>query len=271
MPVFESFFNLLQTPFERNIPCGHLYQTQHFEELMGLLDTVARNRKFCVVTGDVGVGKTTALRSFVSSLNKQSFRAVYISDSALTPRVFYWEVLKELVGMEKPGMYRNDGKRKMMDVLTQLLDEGKQIPIIIIDEAHLLSHEMLEETRFLLNYKMDSQNPMSLIVAGQSDLRVTLSKEVFEPITQRIDFRFKIPPLDLAQTAEYIAKHLAYAGETRPIFSESAINRIFSYANGIPRKINKVCYLSLMAAAQRQNRIIEDSLISFVIDQELTW
>jgi len=269
--MFESYFNLIKTPFERDIPCEHLYHTQYFEELMGLLDTVARNRKFCVVTGDVGVGKTTAIRCFVSSLNRQTFRAVYISDSALTPRVFYWEVLKELTGLEKPCAYRSDGKRKLMDVLTAFLEEGKLIPLIIIDEAHLLSYEMLEETRFLLNYKMDSQNPMSLLVVGQSDLRVNLSKEVFEPITQRIDFRFKIPAMDLTQTHEYINKHMAYAGESRQIFSDGAVKRIFSYANGIPRKINKVCYLSLMAAAQRQSRNIEDSLVAFVIDQELTW
>jgi len=269
--MFESYFNLLRTPFERDIPTEDLYQTPNFEELMGLLDTVARNRKFCVITGECGVGKTTALRSFVNSLNRQSFRCVYISDSALTPRAFYWEVLKELAGMERPSYFRNDAKRKMMGVLTALMDEGKQIPIIIIDEAHLLSHEMLEETRFLLNYKMDSQNPMSLIVAGQSELRVKLSKEIFEPITQRIDFRFKIPSLDMSQTTEYISRHMNYAGESRQIFTNSAVQKIFSYANGIPRKINKVCYLSLMAAAQRQTRLIEDSLVAYVIDQELTW
>ena len=269
--MFEAYFNLLRTPFERDIPSANLYQTRHFEELMGLLDNVARNRKFCVVTGDVGVGKTTALRSFVASLDQQSFRCVYISDSALTPRVFYWEVLKELIGLEKPSIYRNDGKRKMMEVMTTLLEEGKQIPIIIIDEAHLLSSSMLEETRFLLNYKMDSQNPMALVVAGQSELRTTLAKEVFEPITQRIDFRFKIPALDLSQSAEYISKHMAYAGESRQIFSDGAIKKIFAYSNGIPRKINKVCYLSLLAASQRNTHIIEECLVDFVVDQELSW
>ena len=269
--MFESYFNLLHTPFERNIPVESLFHSPSFEELMGLLSAVARNRKFCVVTGDCGIGKTTAIRSFVSSLNRQSFRAVYISDSALTPRAFYWEVLKELAGLEKPPFYRNDAKRKMMEVLTALLEAGKQIPIIIIDEAHLLSYEMLEETRFLLNYRMDSQNPMSLLIVGQSELRTKLSKEIFEPITQRIDFRFKIPAMDLSQTTEYISRHMSYAGETRQVFSNGAIHKIFAYANGIPRKINKVCYLSLMAAAQRQTHIIEDSLVTYVIDQELTW
>jgi type II secretory pathway predicted ATPase ExeA len=269
--MFESFFNLHQTPFERNIPPNQLYQTPQFENLVGLLETVARNRKFCVVTGDVGVGKTTALRCFVNTLNPQTFRSVYISDSALTPRVFYWEVLKELIDLDKPCLYRNDGKRKMMDALTALLEDGKQTPVVIIDEAHLLSYEMLEETRFLLNFQMDSQNPMSLIITGQSELRAKLSKEIYEPITQRIDFRFKIPALDRAQTYEYIIKHLAYAGESRQIFSDTAVDRIFAYANGIPRKINKACTLCLIAASQRQTHIVDDSLVSFVIDQELTW
>jgi type II secretory pathway predicted ATPase ExeA len=119
--MFESYFNLLRTPFERDIPTEDLYQTPNFEELMGLLDTVARNRKFCVISGECGVGKTTALRSFVNSLNRQSFRCVYISDSALTPRAFYWEVLKELAGMERPSYFRNDAKRKMMGVLPIIL------------------------------------------------------------------------------------------------------------------------------------------------------
>ena len=108
-------------------------------------------------------------------------------------------------------------------------------------------------------------------ISGDSGLRAKLSKEIFEPITQRIDFRFKIPSLDLSQTTEYITRHMNYAGETRQIFTNGAVQKIFTYANGIPRKINKVCYLSLMAAAQRQTRLIEDSLVTYAIDQELTW
>jgi len=268
--MFEQFFNLLHTPFGRDIPANSLYSTQKCGELQARLLFVARGRKFCVVTGDVGVGKTTAIRKFVSSLDQNLFRHVYISESALTPRVFYWQVLKAFSNFDKPPFYRSEGKNKMMLALEGMLD-SHQTPVIIIDEAHLLSHEMLEETRFLLNYKMDSQNPMALIVVGQSELRAKFSKEIYEPICQRIDFRFKLPAFDRAQTQDYIAAHMAYSGETRQIFTDSAIKAIFDYSAGYARKINKACTLALMTAAQRNSRTVDDSLVSFVIEQELNW
>ena len=268
--MFEQFFNLLHTPFGRDVPPDALYSTPKCGELQARLLYVAKSRKFCVVTGDVGVGKTTAMRKFASSLDPSLFRHVYISDSALTPRVFYWEVLKAFANLEKPPLYRSDGKHKMMLALENML-ESRQTPIIIIDEAHLLSHEMLEETRFLLNYKMDSQNPMALVIVGQSELRGRLSKELYEPICQRVDFRFKLPPFDRAQTQDYIAAHMAFAGEARQIFTDSAISAVFGYSGGYARKINKVCTLALMTAAQQNNRAIEESIVSFVVEQELEW
>ena len=268
--MFEAFFNLLRTPFERDIHVDALFSTQKSHELHGRLLFTAQARKFCVVTGDVGVGKSTAMRKFVSSLDQNLFRYVYISDSALTPRVFYWEVLKAFTQLDKPPLYRSDGKHKMMLAMENILSL-RQTPIIIIDEAHLLSHEMLEETRFLLNYKMDSQNPMALIIVGQSELKSTLSKELYEPICQRIDFRFKLPAFDRAQCQDYICAHMAFAGEPRQIFTDSAVSAIFSYSGGLARKINKVCTLSLMSAVQHNSRSIDDKLVAFVIEQELSW
>ena len=267
----EQFFNFKQMPFERNIPVECLYATPKFEELVSRLEYAARNRKFSVVTGGVGVGKTTAVRKFVASLDRNSFRCIYIADSALTPRVFYWEVLTQLSSDDKPSFYRSEGKRKMLSRLTSLTDDAHVIPVIIIDEAHLLSPGMLEETRFLLNNDYDSQNPMSLLIVGQSELRAKLSKEIFEPITQRIDFRFALVPFDRAQTQDYICAHLRYAGETREIFTPSAVDAVFAFSGGIARKINKACSIALLYASQRAMRTIDGGAIDHVVDQELSW
>jgi type II secretory pathway predicted ATPase ExeA len=269
--MMQQFFHFKQIPFERNIPVEHLYTTPKFDELLSRLDYAARNRKFSVITGGVGIGKTTAVRKFAASLDKNSFRCIYIADSALTPRVFYWEVLTQLSCENKPSFYRSEGKRKMMGHFSHLTDSAKVIPVIIIDEAHLLSSNMLEETRFLLNNNMDSQNPMSLVIVGQSELRGKLSKETFEPITQRIDFRFALVPFDRAQTQDYIYAHLRYAGETRELFTPSAVDAIFNFSGGVARKINKACSMSLLYAAQRAIRSIDGSIVEFVVDQELSW
>jgi len=267
----EQFFNFKHEPFERNIPTEHLYATPRFDELLSRLDYAARNRKFCVVTGNVGVGKTTAARTLVASLDPNSFRCIYIADSALTPRVFYWEVLTQLSSDDKPSFYRSEGKRKMMARFIHLAERSQVIPVIIIDEAHLLSACMLEETRFLLNNDMDSHNPMSLIVLGQSELRSKLSKEIYEPITQRIDFRFTLVPYDRAQTQDYIHAHLRYAGEEREIFTPSAVDAVFNFSGGIARKINKACSLALLYASQKAMRSIDGGIIDYVVEQELSW
>ena len=267
----EQFFNFRQIPFERDIPTEHLYTSPMFDELLSRLEYAARNRKFSVITGGVGVGKTTAVRKFVASLSQNSFRCIYIADSALTPRVFYWEVLSQLSSDEKPSFYRSEGKRKMMGYFTQLIQNAQIIPVVIIDEAHLLSTSMLEETRFLLNNNMDSQNPMSLVIVGQNELRSKLSKEIFEPITQRIDFRFSLLPFDRAQTQDYIHAHMRYAGEEREVFTASAVDAIFSFSGGVARKINKACSMSLLYAAQNTRRTIDGGTINYVVEQELSW
>ena len=269
--MIEQFFNFKHMPFERNIPTDYLYTTPKFDELLSRLDYAARNRKFCVVTGNVGVGKTTAARMLVSLLDPNSFRCIYIADSALTPRVFYWEVLTQLQTDDKPSFYRSEGKRKMMARFMHLTESAHIIPVIIIDEAHLLSGSMLEETRFLLNNDMDSQNPMSLIVVGQSELRAKLSKEIYEPVMQRIDFRFTLVPYDRAQTQDYIHAHLRYAGEEREIFTPSAVDAVFNFSGGIARKINKVCSIALLYASQKAMRTIDGGVVDYVAEQELSW
>jgi type II secretory pathway predicted ATPase ExeA len=123
--MFEAFFNFRHTPFERGLPPDSLYTTPALKELMSRLEYAATRRKFSVITGDTGVGKTTAVRKFVASLAGVNCRCVYIADSALRPRVFYWKVLSQIADDEKPSFYRNEGKRKMMAHMTRLPEEEK--------------------------------------------------------------------------------------------------------------------------------------------------
>jgi type II secretory pathway predicted ATPase ExeA len=270
--MMGQFFNFRHMPFERDIPTGALYATPQSEELLSRLEYAALNRKFCVVTGGVGVGKTTAVRKFAESLDKNIFRLVYIADSALTPRVFYREALSQMSSDEKPNFYRSEGKRIMMECFARMAEGAVSIPVIVIDEAHLLSHAMLEETRFLLNNCMDSQNAVSLVLVGQNELRAKLSKEVFEPITQRIDFRFALPPYDRAQTQDYIDSHMLYAGaDSSDVFAQSAIDAVFGYSGGVARKINKACSMALLYAAQKGKRSIDGGTVDYVVEQELSW
>ena len=205
----------------------------------------------------------------MSGLDPNRVVPLYVSESNLTPRNFYYEILNQL-GL-KPHFYRGDAKRQLVSEIRRLASEHK-LPVIIIDEVHLCGMEMLTEIRFLLNFDMDSQSPMALILVGQSEVRDTLKKQVYEAIAQRIDLRCHIPPLDCLQTAEYIAAHLKYAGESIPeIFTEQAVTAVYAFSEGLPRKINRVATLCLMHAAQVNKRFVDDHMVSLIIDGELSW
>ncbi|RCX12116.1 type II secretory pathway predicted ATPase ExeA [Anaerobacterium chartisolvens] len=266
MTTFEAFFGFSGTPFSRDIPVEELLETESRQELHGRLNHVARTRAFGVFTGDAGTGKTTAIRRFSQGLDLNRYRVLYISDSALTPRNFYWEALHQL-GCE-PKFYRGDAKRQLQKALATLVDSEKKTPVIVVDEAHLLSREMLEEIRFLLNLRMDSYSSLSLVLTGQSELRETLKLQINEAIWQRVDIRFHLPSMSPKETSDYVSRHLEAVKAPGEIFTPAAIGVLHEYCGGVPRKINKVATASLMAAPRGNSRLIDDHLVRVVIESE---
>jgi len=265
--MFESFYGLAQTPFSRAIPTDKLYRGNDSDELIERLKWAAEGQLFAVMIGDSGTGKTTTLRRFRDELQNSRYRVLYVSDSKMTPRTFYKSVLEQL-GFEAKFM-RSEAKRQLHREIEIMKGVHGLLPVAIVDEAHLLDREMLEEIRFLLNFKMDSQSPMSLILAGESKLREKLKLQSYAAIRQRIDIQVGIGHMDRQQTGDYIKAHLNYAGCDKDIFSDSAIDDIFRYSSGIPRLINKACVSSLIYGAQNRKTIIDDRMVGLVIECEL--
>ena len=266
--MYEKFYSFINTPFSRSIPTKNLYRGDDFDELIERLKYTAHNQLFAVVLGDCGCGKTTTLRRFVDEIQHDNIFSLYLSDSKLTPRTFY-KILLEQLGFEAK-YFRNDAKRQLhkeTEIMSGL--SGTRI-VAIVDEAHLLSKEMLEEIRFLLNYRMDSQSPMSLILSGQTELWDNkLKLQRYAAIRQRIDILCVIPRLDRAKTNEYISAQLTFAGSDREMFTEAAIDEVFKFSSGIPRLINKACTESLIYGAQNRKTILDDRMVKMVVEQEL--
>lgn len=266
--MFESFYGLKRTPFSRDIPAGELFESTMLEEMLGRLAYAAERQWFAVVAGDCGTGKTTIIRKFTEMLDSARFKVLYLSDSKLTPRHFYKGLLEQL-GCESK-FYRGDAKRQLHREIELMRGIHRLQPVVVVDEAHLLDREMLEEVRFLLNFKMDAQSPMALILVGQSELWERLNLQAYAAIRQRIDLQCKLTHFDRAEAAAYIQRHLAYAGAEHDIFSDGAIDDIYRFSSGTARVINKVCTHCLIYGAQNKHRIIDDHMVKRIIAGELS-
>ncbi|WP_201319389.1 ExeA family protein [Paenibacillus sp. EPM92] len=266
--MFETFYALSRTPFSRDMPTEELYQSVMLEEMLGRLEYAAERQLFAVITGDCGTGKTTTIRRFTAALDAAKYKILYLSDSKLTPRHFYKGMLEQL-GCESK-FYRGDAKRQLHREIELMRGIHRLQPVVVVDEAHLLDREMLEEVRFLLNFKMDAQSPMALILVGQSELWDRLRLQAYAAIRQRIDLQCKLPHFDRAQAGEYIKRHLTYAGSDHDIFSDGAVDEIYRFSSGSARLINKVCTHCLIYGAQNKRRIIDDHMVKHVIQGELS-
>jgi type II secretory pathway predicted ATPase ExeA len=266
--MFEAFYEMTKTPFSRDMPTDELYRSDGLEETLERLKYVAERQWFAVVTGDCGTGKTTAIRRFADVLDTSKFKLLYLSDSKLTPRHFYKGLLEQL-GCEAK-FYRGDSKRQLHREIELMRGVHRLQPVVVVDESHLLDREMFEEVRFLLNFKMDAQSPMSLILVGQNELWDRLQLQTFTAIRQRIDLQCKLGHYDRSQVGAYIQRHLEYAGVTRDIFTESAVDEIYRYSSGTVRMVNKAATHSLIYGASNKHRIIDDHMVKRVIAGELT-
>lgn len=198
----------------------HIRQIFHiFLELFIPLAYVADRQLFAVVTADAGCGKSTLIRKFSESLPKEKYIFLYLSDSKLTPRWFYKGLLDQL-GLESKFYCRDAKLQKEIEIIRGV--HGQKV-VCILDEAHLLEKETIEEFRFLLNYRFDSESPMALVLVGQSELwEDKLRLKRYDAVRQRIDINCVLPHFD------------------RELFSRWAMDEIFRLSCGIPRLINRI-------------------------------
>lgn len=265
--MYETFYEMTNTPFTRDIPPERLYESAAMADALGRLAYAADRQLFAVVTADAGCGKSTLIRRFATALPKEEYIFLYLSDSKLTPRWFYKGMLDQL-GIESK-FYRGDSKRQLQKEVEVIRGVQKKKVVCILDEAHLLEKETIEEFRFLLNYRFDSISPMALVLVGQTELWEKLRLQRYAAVRQRIDINCVLPHLDRAETERYINSHLIYASGKQDIFTDRAIDDIYRETTGIPRRINRISEKCLMYSSQQNKRLIDEHMVQYVLDHEM--
>lgn len=262
--MYEAFFNLTQKPFDLLPDPDFLYMSSSHKKALSYLDYGIRERVgFILLTGEVGSGKTTIVRNLI----KKNLSNVILS------KIFNTRVDSEqLIAMINDdfglSVQNKDKITLLRDLNTFLIEQfvkGNH-PVLIIDEAQNLDHDLLEEIRMLSNLETDNAKLLQIILVGQPELRKTLASPTLVQLRQRISINCHIHPLNRAEIDQYIHHRLEKAGDREAVtFSQETINIIFTYSRGIPRLINIICDFILLAAFAEETRTIDAPLVQDII------
>jgi general secretion pathway protein A len=272
--VYKAFFNLTRNPFELTPDPSFLFETsRHNEALAALYYGVRRHKGFVVVTGEVGTGKTLMLRCLLRLLKESKDVAyAYLFNSLFSPTEFLQYILADF-GLPASGKNKSE---LLSDLSHFLISRGSQnlTTVLIVDEAHHLPAEILEEVRLLTNLETAEDKLVQIILVGQPELDEKLDSIELRQLKQRVALRARLDPLNEDETNKYIERRMEVAGMSCPVtalFPVESIEAVYRYSHGIPRLVNTICENALIGAYARQVKsvtpdIIEDVAIELRLD-----
>src|SRR5256714_13156160 len=263
--MYTEFYGLRELPFALTPDPRYLYFTpSHTEVMANLHYGIESGRGLIVVTGEVGTGKTTLLRWMMQRLDR-TVMVAYIFNPRLSVPEFY----QYLATLFNIGEWEN--KSDLLIELGKMFDTRHSRglrTVLVVDEGHGLSTDVLEEIRLLCNFESDTAKHLQIVLTGQPELREVLNQPNLRQLKQRVALRCEIAALpNVEETAHYIASRLKVAGATKTdIFSPGAVDYIFRCSAGIPRNINNLCDNALLAGFAANARQIGRAIIEEVAD-----
>ena len=261
--MYKEFFGLQKLPFNLTPDPAFLFlPAKHREALAGLTYAVLERKGFVVLSGDAGTGKTTLLSSVLNHLPADRVQSSIILNPTLTTSEFLEIVLLDF-GIEDVPVSKAQRLWKLQEFLLRVYREG-QLAILVVDEAHKLSLEVLEEIRLLGNFEYAADKFLQIVLSGQCELDDLLNQHELRQFKQRIALRLYIDPLAASEVDAYIRVRWAKAGGSgaQP-FAPEAVRGIVQWSHGIPRLINSICDTALLMAYGEGSRTVG---INFVRD-----
>src|SRR5918993_335449 len=262
--MYERFFGFAERPFELTANPRYLFLTERYREALGTLTYGLSARKgMLVMTGEAGTGKTTMLTVAMASLQPNQL-VVYLSNPTLT-RAEFIEFMTGRLGLpESVGT----SKTRFLEAVTQLLEARATddlVTALVIDEAHSLPNELLEEVRLLANIERPDRKLLTVILVGQPELAARLNDPSLRQLKQRVALRCELVPLTLRESAAYIAKRISLAGgNSAQVFTREAVLAVYEYSGGIPRTINVLCDNALVSAFARDEHLVSVNIVEEV-------
>jgi general secretion pathway protein A len=261
--MYLQYWHFQEYPFE-NVPDPRFFylSKSHEEALTRLLYAIRMRKGGAVISGDIGCGKTTLAKVCLQELSPDQYDVGLIINPNLSPREFLQEVIYQF-GIDETVGTKLKCLRLMNEKMVQNANEHKET-LLMIDEAHLLALDVLEELRLLLNTQMNDRFLITVVLLGQPELMEKIRG--LEPLAQRLPIKYHLSPFDLEDSVQYILFRQKKAGREDNAFSRGAMEKIFDSTKGVPRKINNLCDLSLLVGYSKNERQITPEVVEGVIN-----
>jgi general secretion pathway protein A len=263
--MYKAFFGFTKNPFNMSPDPSFLFRSsQHEEALANLIYGVQSRKGFIVLTGEVGTGKTTMLECLRDFLNAQQIAFASLFNSRLTVEQFF-----ELLAYDLDLRCNRLSKTEVLLSLNNMLLERANVArttVLIVDEAHNLEWDVLEEIRLLGNLENRKGKLLQIVLAGQQELDRKLDAPEFRQLKQRISLRCALQGFDLSDTVAYVNSRMARAGlKGQTVISPQLLEELHYRAQGIPRVINAICDNLLLTAFAMESRIATLAMLDEVV------
>lgn len=265
---YLKYFGLTERPFGLT-PDPHFYfETETHREALAHLDFLLGQKEgFALIYGDVGLGKTTLSRIFLSSLDGNIYNTALILNPIMDEDELLGEILKEL-GLKTDGSTRKELYNELEFFLLEAHKKGKET-VIVIDEAQLLSNELLEFIRVLSNMETEKEKILRIVLFAQPELVEKLKEPSMRHLAQRITITYKLKPFCERDVQHYIAYRLIKAGSKGvPSFKKGAMRLIFKASNGFPRLVNILCDRCMLSIYAKSKNIVNKQIVADVLKEE---
>jgi type II secretory pathway predicted ATPase ExeA len=262
--MYESFFGLRERPFQLTPDPRFLFLSQgHSEALATLRYGLSSSPGITLLLGEAGTGKTTLLRAAVNAERRPGHQMVVLNNPTLTRPEFY-EILAN--GFNIPHAAGSKA-RFLLDFQREVLERTHEgdAAAIVVDEAQSLTHELFEEVRLLANLETATAKLVNVVLVGQRELADRLNEPSLRQLKQRVSLRCTLAPLDLSETASYIATRLRVAGgDATAVFTREAVQAIYEASGGIPRTIGVVCHNALLGGYAARTKPVDRAIVAAV-------
>ena len=262
MTTYKEFHGLIRSPFGKGLEPTQLLLYPQLNEFRTKFDELLVDGGPGLLTGEMGIGKTTAVRHALAHLEDRSMQVAYHGSSRHSISILAG--LVESLGLQ-PARQRVDLLRQLGLIMTRGYKEQRKKTLLILDDVQLVEDSLLEDVRLLTNFAVDSEDPLILLLVGHPSLRTRLRKPIHQALLDRVRLNYRLEGLSSTETDDYLDFHVQAAGSSRDVFTPEARQAIYEYAQGIPRRINAVALAALKKSAGRKIKPVDAECVQWVI------